>query len=109
MIANLVNTILGLALVYVSLLASNLLEGRPWRIVAVGAAILILALWARRSDRTTWQSSTNSVLAVLLMILGALQVRSLPLLTFWGLFWVGTLVAVLALWAALYRPEGATP
>lgn len=25
---------------------------------------------------------------------------------FWGVFWVGIVVGVLALWAALYRPAG---
>lgn len=28
---------------------------------------------------------------------------------FWGAFWVGILVAVIALWAALYRPAAASP
>ena len=40
-----------------------------------------------------------------LFALGLLQAMPYPLLTFWGLFWVGLLVAVLSLWGALYHPS----
>ena len=108
MIANLVNTVIGIALVYIAILRPHLLEGRVWPIIGIAVTVGLLALWARRSDRLHWQSSTNLVIALLLLALGVLQVLPLPLVTFWGLFWAGLLVAVLSLWATLYRPATST-
>lgn len=108
MIANLINTAIGIALVYIAILRPHLLEGRMWPVIAIGVVIGALALCARRSDSHHWQSSTNLVIALLLLVLGVLQLLALPLVTFWGLFWAGLLVAVLSLWAALYRPTAST-
>lgn len=104
MIANLINTAMGLALVYSAILDPHLLVGKPFRIAVCAVVVFVLALWARRTDAYRWQSNTNLFLAVLLLVLGLLQFRSLTLLTFWGLFWIGILVSVLALWAVLHRP-----
>ena len=104
MIANVVNAVIGLVLVYVAIIAPHLLEGHVARNLVVAVVIFVLALLARRSDVHHWQSSTNLVLALGLFALGLLQVMPYPLLTFWGLFWVGLLVAVLSLWGALYHP-----
>jgi len=45
-------------------------------------------------------------MGVAMAVLAALQFmsRTPELFTFWGVFWVGLIVAVVALWAALYRP-----
>lgn len=110
MIANLLNTLLGLWLVYVTVLDPAWAGASPWKLPLVGAVVLVLALWARASDFRKWQSSVNLVLGALLLVLAALHWRgdAPPLLMFWGVFWPGILVAVLALWAALYRPRVAS-
>ncbi|MDE2150514.1 MAG: hypothetical protein KGJ55_11955 [Gammaproteobacteria bacterium] len=107
MIANLINTALGLVLVYSAILDPDLFEGKAIRIGLCAAAVFALALWARRSDAYRWQSSADMLLAALLLALALLQFRSPALLTFWGLFWIGILVSVLALWAVMHRPAGA--
>jgi hypothetical protein len=105
MIPNLINTIVGLALAYATVLHPTWVEQRYVPFAAFAAVILVLALWARRSDAQAWFSSVNIVLALGLGILSTLPLATLPNLTFWGGFWVGALVPCMALWAALYRPQ----
>lgn len=107
MIPGILNTILGLALVYISVLDLALVEGRTWHVIVAGGIIVVLALWARLRDAMHWPSTTNIVLGVLLLLFGILQwITPLAhLFVFWYVFWVGILVAVIALWAALYRPR----
>lgn len=109
MIANLLNTVLGLWLVYVAVLDPQWAAAPKWKLPLAGVLVLALALWARASDHRKWQSSVNRVLGVLLLILGGLHWRNAapPQLMFWGAFWPGILVAIFALWAALYRPAAA--
>lgn len=104
MIANLVNVVLGLALVYVAVLAPWMTERRPASLAAVALIMLVAAWLARRSDFHPWQNTTNMALAVLLGVLALLRLEQFPLAVFWTQFSVGTLVAVLALWAVVYRP-----
>lgn len=112
MIANVLNAILGLWLVYVAVL-DPAWNANSWKLVLAGAVVIALAFWARASDYRKWQSSVDVVLGVLLLVLAALHATGVapPLLVFWGTFWPGVLVAVFALWAALYRPRtpGARP
>jgi len=109
MIANLYNVLIGLALVYVAVLAPALTEQRP-SLLLIAAATMFVAAWiARRSDHHPWQNSVNLVLAVVLAAQAALRLGNLPLAGFWGQFSVGVVVAILALWAALYRPTAPTP
>jgi len=105
MIANLLNTILGLWLVYSTVLDPTW-TANYWKIPVAGVLVLLLALWARASDYRKWQSSVNLVLGVVLLVLATLHWAELlsPLVIFWGVFWPGILVAILALWAALYHP-----
>lgn len=107
MIANLVNTVLGLVLVYVSILQPELPRGRPLLIAVAGVVMLTAAWLARRSDHHPWQNSTNMMLAALLIVFAVLRIERFALISFWSLFWIGMIVAVLALWAALYRPTAA--
>jgi len=114
MIANLVNVVLGLALVYVAVLAPALTAPRPGRVLVVALIMLVLAWVARRSDHDPWQNNTNMALAALLAVMAVLHLKHFPLAVFWTQFSVGTLIAVLALWAALYHPaprqaDGAHP
>lgn len=105
MIPNTVNTIVGLVLVYASILLPNWLGHRYLPLLGFAVVLFALALWARRSDVRRWFSTVNMVLAVLLAILSLFPLAVLPSITFWGSFWVGCLVSVVAFWAALYRRE----
>ena len=107
MIPNLVNAVAGLVLVYASVLRPTWVEQRYLPLAGFALVILVMALWARRSDAHPWFSSVNIVLALALGLLSLLPLATLPNLTFWGGFWVGTLVPTIALWAALYRPQPA--
>jgi hypothetical protein len=112
MIANIINVLIGLALAYVAIFGMPAGAPVTWILAFVGIAIVVLALIARRSDFSGWQSATNSVLGIVLFIL-ALAERAVvisPLVTFWVELWVGLTVASLALWATLYHPKsGANP
>jgi hypothetical protein len=75
--------------------------------VVAGVVIVILALWSRRGDAMKWFSSTTIVLGKCLLLFGLLQWTTTiaHLFVFWFVFFDGILVAVLSLWAALYRPD----
>ena len=108
MIPNVLNAMLGIWLVYVAILDPAWAD----RTALLGLAAVVVAAcaaWARASDFAHWQSNTNIVLALVLLALAALQAAGVvvPVLRFWGLLWIGILVAILALWAALYRPTAA--
>lgn len=107
MIPNIINTVTGLALAYAVVLHPTWVEQRyaPFGVFAL--VILVMALWARRSDARRWFSSINIVLAIVLGLLSLLPLATLPNLTFWGGFWIGALVPTIALWAVLYRPKPA--
>ncbi len=107
MIPNILSTITGLVLVYATVLRPTWVEDRSLPFAAFGAIILVMALWARRSDAHNWFSSANIVLAIALAALSLLPLATMPNVTFWGGFWVGALVATIAAWAALYRPRPA--
>jgi len=104
MVANLFNVFVGLALVYLAVLRPSLIGARPGLLFVAAACIIVAARLARRSDHHPWQNYTNMLLAVMLGGMTALQLAHIPLAAFWIQFSVGTTVAVLALWAALYRP-----
>jgi hypothetical protein len=105
MSANLVNVFIGLALIYVAILQPAFLGGRSLLFAAVGVLMFTTAWLARRSDHHPWQNNTNMLLALLLIVLALARVERFPLALFWSVFWIGLIVAVLALWAALYRPN----
>lgn len=105
MIPNLLNCIAGLALVYTVVVHPAWAEHRYVPFLAFAAVMFVLALWARASDARRWFSNVNVVLAIALAILSTLPLATLPNLTFWGGFWVGAVVATVALWAVLFRPR----
>lgn len=110
MIANVANSVLGLVLVYFAVLRPAAVEagGSALGLVLAGIVVVALAFVARRSDPGKWYSATNFVAGAWLVVLGALHAFSATpaLVSFWGVFWSGCIVAVVALWAALYRPGG---
>ncbi len=106
MIPNLINVVIGIWLVYAAVLDPSLIGAGTWTIYASGLAIVVAAFWARTGDSATWYSSTNVVLGfVLLLTAGSQAIIWSEAITFWVVFWTGISVAVIALWAALYRPE----
>ncbi len=107
MIPGILNTLVGLALVYLSVLHLALIEGRGWHLVVAGVAIVVLAVWSRRGDAMRWFSATSIVLGVSLLLFGLLlwATAVANLFVFWFVFFDGILVAVLSLWGTLYRPR----
>lgn len=105
MIANLLNTLVGLVLAYVVVLDSSWVEHRYFPFLAFAAIIFVLALWARRSDPQRWFSNVTIAMAIWLAVLSLFPLEVMPSLTFWGGFWVGSLVPTVSLWAALYRRD----
>ncbi|TAM58910.1 hypothetical protein EPN52_09750 [bacterium] len=107
MIANSLNIVLGLALVYAAVLDTPLFAGPAWRGVAVLAAFcfIALALLARRTDYARWHSILVNWLGGVLLAGVALSfLPAWPLTaSTWICFWTGLLTAFLALWAVLYR------
>lgn len=105
MIPNIINTIVGLVLVYATVLHQTWIEQRYFPLAAFAVVMLILALWARASDAHPWFSNVNIVLAVALGLFSLLPLATWPELTFWAGLWVGVLVPTIALWAVFYRPH----
>lgn len=107
MIPNLLNTLLGVALVYCAVLSPGVLSGNAWGMFVAGVAVIVLALWARTTDAIRWFNTTNVVLGTALLVLGVLRATTepQPLLVFWSLFWIGSIVSVFALWSGLYKGE----
>ena len=107
MIPNALNTLLGIALVYCAILAPNTLSKSSLALPVAGLAIAALALWSRSGDKLKWFSMTNICLGLALTLLGvtAAAMPIHPLVTFWWVFWVGIIVAVLAFWSALYTRD----
>lgn len=107
MIPNLINTVTGLVLAYVVVLEPTWIERQYLPMAVFAVIILLMALWARRSDANHWFSDVNIVLAIALGVLSVLPLETLPDLAFWGGFWISCLVPTIAFWAALYRPKPA--
>jgi hypothetical protein len=106
MIPNVLNTILGIALVYCAILAPDLMNATA-SLPAAGVGIIALGLWARPSDKIKWFSLVNTILGAALVLLGIGRTLTTvhPLVMFWWVFWVGIIVAVLACWSALYARD----
>jgi hypothetical protein len=106
MLADLLNTLVGLCLAYAAIFPTAFGTGHD-RFVLIGAILtIVLALWARRADTSTWQSTTAAATGALLAILAIVhQVTKVSdVLTFWGVLSAGLVSATVSLWAALYRP-----
>ncbi len=110
MIANFLNTLVGLALAYAAIFPSALGTSRDRFGLAAAVVMIILALWARRSDLSPWQSTTAIAVGVLLAVLTIAHqlIQVSDVLMFWGILWAGLISATVSLWAALYRaPQAA--
>ena len=109
MIANLALVLTGLWLAYQAIFSIPAGGAGPISTAAAGAAVILLAVWARRTDTMAWPSGTNIALGAIILALAAAQraVGVDPLASFWLLLLAGITVAIAALWSFLYRPEAA--
>ena len=110
MIPNLLNTLLGIALVYCAILAPGWINGNLWPMLGSGILVALLAWWARAGDKLKWFNVANAILgiALVLLALASIAVKIPQLVMFWWVFWVGIIVAVLAFWSALYTRDASS-
>jgi hypothetical protein len=106
MIANVLNTLVGLWLTYAAIFPQSFGAGGDRMILGAAVLTIVLALWARRSDVSPWQSSTAIAAGAILAILtiGDQIAHLSAVLMFWTVLWAGLVSATVSLWAALYRP-----
>lgn len=105
MIADLLNGMAGVLLIYVAVLRQPFLHSPRGTLfeAVMGVAILALALLAMKS-REAWYSRVLIPLGVALALF-ALLVDFVPMqltLESWFVFWVGVLTSIVAFWGLLY-------
>jgi hypothetical protein len=107
MIANFATILIGLWLVYRAIFSIPAGEMSQIELLGAALAVILLALWARRTDSMSWHSGTNIVLAVIILLLAAAHrvVGVDPLVSFWMILLIGITAAIAAMWSILYRPE----
>jgi hypothetical protein len=107
MIANLATILIGLWLAYRAIFSLPAGDVNQMELAAAGVALILLALWARRTDSMRWHSGTNIVLAAIILLLAAAHrvVGVDPLVSFWMILLIGITAAIAAMWSILYRPE----
>jgi len=107
MIANAATILIGLWLDYRAIFSIPAGNVSQIELIAAGGAVILLALWARRTDAMNWHSSTNIVLAVLILLTGIAHwaVGVAPLMSFWIILLIGNAIAIIAMWSLLYRPS----
>ena len=107
MIPNLINTVIGVWLVYAAVLQPIEL-GERLAFLASGVAILALAIWAYQTDYLKWPATTVGVLGAGLGLYAGFQLsQPYGFVTFWVALFVGIAVAIISLWSALYRQPSA--
>ena len=111
MIANVATILIGLWLAYRAIFSIPAGDVSQIELMAAGVALIVLALWARRTDFMTWHSGTNIVLAAIMLALAAAHhaVGVDPLVSFWMILLIGIAVAITAMWWVLYRPDIVQP
>jgi len=107
MIANFATVLIALWLVYRAIFSVPAGNVGQVELMIAGAAVILLALWARRTDFMGWNSWTDIVLAALVLLLAAADrvVGVGPLVLFWLILLIGIAVAISAMWSMLYRPD----
>ena len=107
MIANCATILIGLWLVYRAIFSLPPGAVSETELIAASVAVIVLALWARRTDVMGWHSGTNIALAVIVLLLAAAH-RAVGVdsaTSFWMILLVGIAAAVIAMWSILYRPK----
>lgn len=107
MVANFATILIGLWLAYRAIFSLPPGEVNHTELVVAGVALILLALWARRTDFMSWQSGTNIALAVIILLLAAAHrvVGVDPPVSFWMILLIGITTAIAAMWSILYRPD----
>jgi hypothetical protein len=107
MIANFATVLIGLWLAYRTIFSIPAGDVSQIELTAAGIAVILLSLWARRTDFMSWHSWTNIVLAAIVLLLAAARrvVEVDPQASFWIILLIGITVAVTATWSILYRPK----
>jgi len=107
MIANFATILIGLWLVYRAIFSVPAGDVSQTELIAAGVVVILLALWARRTDFMRWHSWTNIVLAAIILLLATARrmVDVDPLASFWMILLIGITMAVSAMWSILYRPN----
>ena len=107
MIANFATLLIGLWLAYRAIFSLPPGDVNQIELAVAGIALILLALWARRTDLMSWHSGTNIVLAVIILLLAAAHrvVEVDPLVSFWMILLIGIATAITATWSILYRPD----
>ena len=107
MIANLLTILIGLWLAYRAIFSTPAGDVSQLELIIAGVVVILLAVWARRTDFMNWNSTTNIVLAAMILVLAAAHraVSVDPLLSFWMILLVGITVAITAMWSMLYRSD----
>jgi hypothetical protein len=107
MIAPIINTFVGIWLVYAAILAPTFVTDAETALptLATGAVIVVLALASRRQPLGTWGADMIAILGSVLILQALLRFGlALPaVVNTWCVSWVGFLVAVLSLSTVLYR------
>lgn len=109
MIANSLAILIGLALAYRAIFSIPAGDMSQIEMIAAGVAVVLLALWARRTDLMGWHSGTNIVLGGIILLLAVAHraVGVEPLVSFWMILLIGITVAITALWSMLHWPDTA--
>jgi uncharacterized membrane-anchored protein len=107
MIANVATVLVGLWLAYRTIFSVPAGDVSRIELVVAGVVLILLALWARRTDLMSWHSGTNIVLAVIILLLAAAHrvIGVDPLVSFWMILLIGITAAIAAMWSILYRPD----
>jgi len=107
MIANPLIILAGLWLSYRAIFSIPAGQMSEVEMVLAGIAVILLALWARRTDSMTWYSGTCIALGLIVVALSIAR-RTFgvdPLVSFWMVLLIGIAVAIIAMWSMLYRPD----
>jgi hypothetical protein len=109
MIANIAMILIGLWLVYRAIFSIPIGDMSQIELMGASAAVILLALWARRTDFMKWHSWTNIMLAALSLLLAVAHrvVGVDPQVLFWMVLLIGIAMAITAMWSILYRPNAA--
>ena len=107
MIGNLFNVVVGLWLAYSAIFANPAGAMNNVVLAAAAVAIIVFAVWARRTDSLAWQSGTNIVLGASLLAMAMVRwaIGVAPLVSFWIILIAGIAVAIMAMWSLIYRPQ----
>jgi hypothetical protein len=109
MIANPLIILTGLWLLYRAIFSIPIGQMSEAEMMLAGIVVILLALWARRTDSMTWYSGTCVALGLIVVALSVARytIGVEPLVSFWMVLLIGIAIAIIAMWSMLYRPAAA--